>query len=218
MSHHPVATWRVGSFGASQARYPPRSLSHYPVSAIALRPLPYDNLQRGAQGLTGLPPRGDGAVRGVPLAWRFAAGFCIPGGVMRKVALRTRVATFRRNQLVPVPSVADLDASTRFLLTAGCTHAVHRYIFVKGRRTDRRRARGLPRLFAWLSETKMPGVRWVRFWANTSMRILNDVGLVYLSRVASPMALVGEGIGRRRIPNLRPVRAMRLWPEIQKPV
>ena len=51
--------------------------------------------------------------------WRFAAEFCTPGEVHEKGGVEGEGGYFRRNHLVPVPSVADLDALNAFLLT-GC--------------------------------------------------------------------------------------------------
>jgi hypothetical protein len=51
--------------------------------------------------------------------WRFAAEFCTPGEGHEKGGIEGEGGYFRRNHLVPVPSVADLDALNAFLLT-GC--------------------------------------------------------------------------------------------------
>jgi hypothetical protein len=51
--------------------------------------------------------------------WRFAAEFCTPGEGHEKGGIEGEGGYFRRNHLVPVPSVADLDALNIFLLT-GC--------------------------------------------------------------------------------------------------
>ncbi len=51
--------------------------------------------------------------------WRFAAEFCSPGEGHQKGGVEGEGGCFRRNHLVPVPSVADLDALNALLL-AGC--------------------------------------------------------------------------------------------------
>ena len=51
--------------------------------------------------------------------WRFAAEFCTPGEGHEKGGIEGEGGYFRRNHLVPVPAVADLDALNTFLLT-GC--------------------------------------------------------------------------------------------------
>ncbi len=51
--------------------------------------------------------------------WRFAAEFCTPGEGHEKGGVEGEGGYFRRNHLVPVPSVADLDALNALLLT-GC--------------------------------------------------------------------------------------------------
>ena len=51
--------------------------------------------------------------------WRFAAEFCTPGEGHEKGGVEDEVGYFRRNHLVPVPAVADLDALNALLL-AGC--------------------------------------------------------------------------------------------------
>ena len=51
--------------------------------------------------------------------WRFTAEFCTPGEGHEKGGVEGEGGYFRRNHLVPVPSVADLDALNTFLLT-GC--------------------------------------------------------------------------------------------------
>ena len=66
--------------------------------------------------------------------WRFAAEFCTPGEGHEKGGVEGEVGYFRRNHLVPVPSVADLDALNGLLLSgcradearvlAGRTHSV----------------------------------------------------------------------------------------------
>ena len=53
------------------------------------------------------------------LHWRFAAEFCTPGEGHEKGGVEGEGGYFRRNHLVPVPSVADLDA-LNLLLLAGC--------------------------------------------------------------------------------------------------
>jgi hypothetical protein len=60
--------------------------------------------QSGAQDPARLPSGGDGAVPGVPLA----LAVCLEG----------ESGYFRRNHLVPVPRVADLDALNTMLMTA----------------------------------------------------------------------------------------------------
>src|SRR3954468_23971966 len=50
--------------------------------------------------------------------WRFAAEFCTPGEGHEKGGVEGEVGYFRRNHLVPVPAVADLDALNAMLLTA----------------------------------------------------------------------------------------------------
>ncbi len=48
--------------------------------------------------------------------WRFAAEFCTPGEGHEKGGVEGEGGYFRRNHLVPVPSVADLDALNTLLL------------------------------------------------------------------------------------------------------
>jgi DNA replication protein DnaC len=50
--------------------------------------------------------------------WRFAAEFCSPGEGHEKGGIEGEGGYFRRNHLVPVPHVADLDALNTMLLTA----------------------------------------------------------------------------------------------------
>ena len=50
--------------------------------------------------------------------WRFAAEFCTPGEGHEKGGIEGEGGYFRRNHLVPVPRVADLDALNSLLLTA----------------------------------------------------------------------------------------------------
>jgi transposase len=51
--------------------------------------------------------------------WRFAAEFCTPGEGHEKGGVEGEAGYFRRNHLVPVPRVADMDALNALLL-AGC--------------------------------------------------------------------------------------------------
>ena len=51
--------------------------------------------------------------------WRFAAEFCTPGEGHEKGGVEGEGGYFRRNHLVPVPSVSDLDALNALLLS-GC--------------------------------------------------------------------------------------------------
>ena len=51
--------------------------------------------------------------------WRFAAEFCTPGEGHEKGGIEGESGYFRRNHLVPVLQVADLDALNAVLLT-GC--------------------------------------------------------------------------------------------------
>jgi len=51
--------------------------------------------------------------------WRFAAEFCTPGEGHEKGGVEGEAGYFRRNHLVPVPHVADIDALNTLLL-AGC--------------------------------------------------------------------------------------------------
>ena len=50
--------------------------------------------------------------------WRFAAVFCTPGEGHEKGGIEGEGGYFRRNHLVPVPRVADLDALNTMLVTA----------------------------------------------------------------------------------------------------
>ena len=50
--------------------------------------------------------------------WRFTAEFCTPGEGHEKGGVEGEGGYFRRNHLVPVPCVADLDALNAFLLAA----------------------------------------------------------------------------------------------------
>ncbi len=51
--------------------------------------------------------------------WRFTAEFCTPGEGHEKGGVEGEGGYFRRNHLVPVPELVDLDALNAFLLT-GC--------------------------------------------------------------------------------------------------
>ena len=51
--------------------------------------------------------------------WRFAAEFCTPGEGHEKGGIEGEGGYFRRNHLVPVPDITDLDALNAFLLN-GC--------------------------------------------------------------------------------------------------
>jgi hypothetical protein len=51
-----------------------------------------------------------------PPHWRFAAEFCTPGEGHEKGGVEGEGGYFRRNHLVPVPCVADLDALNALLL------------------------------------------------------------------------------------------------------
>jgi transposase len=55
--------------------------------------------------------------------WRFAAEFCTPGEGHEKGGVEGEVGHFRRNHLVPVPAVSDLDALNALLL-AGIVNLV----------------------------------------------------------------------------------------------
>ena len=50
--------------------------------------------------------------------WRFAAEFCTPGEGHEKGGIEGEGGYFRRNHLVPVPRVSDLDALNTMLMTA----------------------------------------------------------------------------------------------------
>src|SRR5215211_7716149 len=50
--------------------------------------------------------------------WRFAAEFCTPGEGHEKGGIEGEGGYFRRNHLVPVPHVADLDALNTMLMAA----------------------------------------------------------------------------------------------------
>ncbi len=50
--------------------------------------------------------------------WRFAAEFCTPGEGHEKGGIEGEGGYFRRNHLVPVPQVADLDALNTMLVAA----------------------------------------------------------------------------------------------------
>ena len=50
--------------------------------------------------------------------WRFAAEFCTPGEGHENGGIEGEGGYFRRNHLVPVPRVADLDALNTMLVTA----------------------------------------------------------------------------------------------------
>ena len=71
--------------------------------------------------------------------WRFAAEFCTPGEGHEKGGVEGEVGYFRRNHLVPVPVVADLDALNALLL-AGCRADEARVL--DGRERVRRRGDG----------------------------------------------------------------------------
>ena len=84
------------------------------------RLLRYDNLASGVRKiLRGY--RREETVRFVAFRshWRFAAEFCTPGEGHEKGGVEGEGGYFRRNHLVPVPSVTDLAALNAFLLT-GC--------------------------------------------------------------------------------------------------
>jgi hypothetical protein len=51
--------------------------------------------------------------------WQFEASFCTPGEGHEKGGVEGEVGMFRRNHLVPVPAVRDLDDLNAMLL-AGC--------------------------------------------------------------------------------------------------
>src|SRR5947209_13905322 len=51
--------------------------------------------------------------------WQFEASFCTPGEGHEKGGVEGKVGVFRRNHLVPVPAVRDLDQLNDLLL-AGC--------------------------------------------------------------------------------------------------
>jgi transposase len=61
--------------------------------------------------------------------WRFESIFCLPGmdGAHEKGGVEGEVGAFRRNHLVPVPRVPDLEELNRHLL-AGCLEDEHRTI------------------------------------------------------------------------------------------
>jgi hypothetical protein len=61
--------------------------------------------------------------------WRFESVFCLPGkeGAHEKGGVEAEVGAFRRNHLVPVPTVRDLEELNRHLL-AGCLEDEHRTI------------------------------------------------------------------------------------------
>jgi transposase len=61
--------------------------------------------------------------------WRFESVFCLPGkeGAHEKGGVEGEVGAFRRNHLVPVPRVCDLDELNRHLL-AGCLEDEQRTI------------------------------------------------------------------------------------------
>jgi transposase len=59
--------------------------------------------------------------------WRFEAGFCTPGEGHEKGGVEGETGYFRRNYLVPVPSVKDL-AGVNTLLEAACRDEEHRLI------------------------------------------------------------------------------------------
>ena len=71
--------------------------------------------------------------------WRFAAEFCTPGEGHEKGGVEGEGGYFRRNHLVPVPQVADLDALNELLL-AGCRADEARVL--DGRTRDDRRGDG----------------------------------------------------------------------------
>ncbi len=93
------------------------------------RLLRYDNLASAVRKIlrghrreeTVLPKRAAFAAGFVAFRshWRFAAEFCTPGEGHEKGGVEGEGGYFRRNHLVPVPSVADLDALNALLLV-GC--------------------------------------------------------------------------------------------------
>ncbi len=64
--------------------------------------------------------------------WRFAAEFCTPSEGHEKGGVEGEVGYFRRNHLVPVASVADLDA-LNVLLLSGCRADEARVLDGRGR-------------------------------------------------------------------------------------
>lgn len=63
--------------------------------------------------------------------WRFAAEFCMPARGNEKGGVEGEVGYFRRNHLVPVPAVADLDVFNALLLS-GCREDEGRRIEGRG--------------------------------------------------------------------------------------
>jgi transposase len=81
------------------------------------RILRYDNLASAVRKIL----RGHRRVETVRFAafrshWRFEAEFCTPGEGHEKGGVEGEGGYFRRNHLVPVPNVADVDALNEFLL------------------------------------------------------------------------------------------------------
>lgn len=79
--------------------------------------------------------------------WRFESIFCLPGkdGAHEKGGVEGEVGTFRRNHLVPVPGVRDLDELNRHLL-AGCREDERRTITGRTETVGAAMVRERPRL------------------------------------------------------------------------
>jgi len=82
------------------------------------RRLRYDNLSSAVRKILRGHDREE-TVRFVAFRshWRFAAEFCTPGEAHEKGGVEGEGGRFRRNHLVPVPSVAGLDVFNALLLT-----------------------------------------------------------------------------------------------------
>ena len=90
-----------------------------PISAASFGCFRYDNLASAVRKI----PRGyrrEETVRFLAFRshWWFAAEFCTPGEGHEKGGIEGEGGYFRRNHLVPVPRVADLDALNTMLVTA----------------------------------------------------------------------------------------------------
>src|SRR3954451_22911517 len=121
----PCARWPAGRrstapIGMRRSRRSwKRTSTPSPISAGCFHRLRYDNLASAVRKIL-RGHRREETVRFLAFRshWRFAAEFCTPGAGHEKGGVEGEGGYFRRNHLVPVPRVADLDALNAMLLTA----------------------------------------------------------------------------------------------------
>src|SRR3954454_3815385 len=96
-----------------------RTNTPLPISAGVFHRLRYDDLARAVRKIL-RGHRREETVRFLAFRshWRFAAAFCTPGEGHEKGGVEGDGGYFRRNHLVLVPRVADLEALNAMLLTA----------------------------------------------------------------------------------------------------